>query len=195
MKTIAFCGIDGAGKTTQLTQISENLANCGYKTCVTKIQHVPFYKYESEIITQYEIRVHMAFEFADYYIHRIRELEHENCDFMLCDRHALCQLAFAMTYGINKKQRQVLEEIFAIPGQPDITFYFDVPLDVALNRIHARAKPARVHETKEILGPTLQNYKTLIHSDRFSNTVCIDAEKNANQQTLILMEHIKPLMM
>lgn len=194
MRIIAFCGIDGAGKTTQLNRVKDALTSAGYMVYTSKVAYYPFHLYQSEMITQYEIRVNMGFDFAKHYLTLLPQLKQEGYDYVLCDRHALCHLAFAMTYGIDAGQIEKLDAVFAIGGHPDLTLFFDVPLEVSLARIHARTdKPADTDETREILGPTLEHYHRLIKTPHFQDTVCIDATAAVEEQTEIIIKLIQEM--
>lgn len=191
MKIIAFCGIDGAGKTTQVNKIKFRLTTKGYKVWLSKVSYYPFHVYENKTITQYEIRIGMAFFFAQHYLTLIPQLKQQKYDYVLCDRHALCHLAFAKTYGINDEQLNKLNAIFSIGGHPDLTFYFDIPLEVSLERIRTRKdKPVDQDEIPEILGSTLENYARLINTDSFKDTVHINATLPSDNQTQFIMNMI-----
>lgn len=163
MKIIAFCGIDGSGKSTQIMLTKQQLENIGKRVFITKVPFYPFYKYENDKITQYEIRVEMAFSFARYYLELLPKLEEKGIDYVLCDRHALCHIAFGLTYGLTKEQTLRINSIFNIAKQPDIIFYFDIPTEVSMNRIHNRkTKPTDTDETYPILKDTNNNYQLIL---------------------------------
>lgn len=191
MKVIAFCGIDGAGKTTQMDRAAEALAREGKRVCRSKVAYYPFHLYQSEEITQLDLRIGMGFAFARHYRERLPEWEREGVDYVLCDRHALCHLAFAGTYGVDREGIRKLEAIFGLGGEPDLTFYFDVPLTEALRRIGSRTeKPADSDETPEILGETQKHYEELLQEERFGKVIRVDAMLSAEEQTRQIMEKI-----
>lgn len=194
MKVVAFCGIDGAGKTTQLNRVRDALKSAGHKVCTSKVAYYPFYFHQGGLITQYEIRIGMGFDFAKHYLTLLPAAKAAGCDYVLCDRHALCHLAFGMTYGLNAEQMEKLDAVFAIGGHPDLTLFFDVPLEESLARIHARMdQPVDTDETRDVLGPTLRHYHQLIRSPRFCDTVCIDATVPMEEQTQVIIKLIQEM--
>lgn len=193
MRIIAFCGIDGSGKTTQIIEIKKVIENQGFKVYIAKVPFYPFHKFiDGKSITQYDVRINMAFTFARYYLELLPKLEKEGYDYLLCDRHYLCHLAFALTYGVNDNQIKKLQKIFSLTRDPDYIFYFDIPLYVAMKRINLRRdKPVDSDETSEILGTTLANYKKILSSFAFSNVIQIDATKRSNAITSEIVEKLQ----
>ena len=138
MKIIAFCGIDGVGKTTQLFRVHDKLESLGYSTYVSKVAYYPFHIFKEQL-TQHEMRIGMAFQFAKHYLELIPKLESNNVDYLLCDRHALCHLAFAKTYGLTESQIKQISRIFSLGKTPDLICYFELPLNDAMDRIVNRS--------------------------------------------------------
>ena len=191
MKIIAFCGVDGAGKSTQIQQVKYELEKNGKKVFVSKVNYYPFHRYLNHEVTQYEIRINMAFTFVQHYLELVEELSGKAYDFLLCDRYSLCHLAFVMTYGVENEKIKKLIAIYNIAYKPDLILYFDIPLNVSIKRIYARLeKEADTDETPEILGETIKNYEKLIMEDIFDKVVRIDATLSKEQQTNQIMKTI-----
>ena len=194
VKVIAFCGIDGSGKTTQISRVREVLINLGYKVFVSKVEYYPFHLYQNNIITQYEIRLSMAFAFAKHYLSLLPRLERQGYNYVLCDRHALCHLAFAKTYGLSQYRLARLETVYALGGHPALTLLFDLQLNEAIRRIHARTdKLVADDETPGILRPTLRHYHELIQTRRFRDAFLLNATLPAEKQTRIIVKMIQEL--
>ena len=177
----------------QLQRISEELEKQGYTTYMSKVNYFPFHIF-SDRLTQYEMRMAMAFQFARHYLELIPNLEAQKVDWLLCDRHYICHLAFAATYGLGWKEIERLADIFRLGGTPDLTFYFDVPLEVSLDRIHNRkSKKIAEDETPEILGATLENYQRIVRMNPTDPLVCIDATDSVEIQTEQILRYISEL--
>ncbi|MBO7217749.1 MAG: thymidylate kinase [Clostridia bacterium] len=190
MKIIAFCGIDGAGKSTQLFKARDALNALGYSSYVSKVAYYPFHIFQEQL-TQHDMRIGMAFQFAKHYLELIPELEKKGIDYLLCDRHALCHLAFAKTYGLDDEKIEHISKIFNLAKSPDLICYFDLPLSVAMDRIINRSEKAvDSDETVEILGATQNNYKDIIAKFIKTPLLSVDATLPIEQQTDIIMKKI-----
>lgn len=196
MKVIAFCGIDGSGKTTQIDRVREVLIKLGHRVFVSKVEYYPFHLYQNSIITQYEIRLGMAFAFAKHYLSLLPQLERQGYSYVLCDRHALCHLAFAKTYGLSQYRLARLEAVYALGGHPDLTLLFDLQLNEAIRRIHARKDKLVADDEKPgILRPTLRHYHELIKTRYFHDTFLLNATLPAEEQTSIIVKMIQEMEM
>lgn len=176
MKIIAFCGIDGAGKTTQISILHNKLEAMGYKVLVLKTTFFPLYIYKDEIIDNDLICLSTALDFLKNYFFS----DLEQYDYVLCDRYTLCHLSFAKTYKASNIK--VLEHLYSLVRKPDITFYFDIDLEIAMDRIISReSKKQQFDEIPEILGPTLRNYNEYIcKNENKENYRIIDANQTVD---------------
>lgn len=189
MKIIAFCGIDGSGKSSQINIVKEELKKKGFKVLVLKVEYYPFHDYANDIITSDVICLGIALEYVKYYM----ETNFKEYDYVLCDRHRLCYQASALTFGAQNMEQ--LEYLYRLPQkEPDLAFYFDISSDTALKRIDHRAKrefkEKSKFETREIFIPTINNYKMLINQKIYSNCVIIDAEQEQAEVTRMIMKKI-----
>lgn len=155
---IAFCGIDGSGKTTQLKRLKNRLTLKGHKIYCTK-QPTDWYRSDSRLreflagsIAEEGLlmRELALFSAAD----RLRHMQLEllpkvlEGNIVLSDRYVFSSYAYFMARGIDDKEW--LMEINKFVTMPDLTFYIDVPAEVALKRIILRDGSSAKKEEKDI---------------------------------------------
>ncbi len=184
MKIIAFCGIDGAGKSTQIDILRSKLEREGKKVKVLKTEIFPLYLYKNDVIDNDILALSTALDFLKtYFAQNLKEY-----DFVLCDRYTLCHISFAQTYNVNNMD--LLNALYSLVQKPDITIYFKVDLSVALDRIANRtSKKRQFDETEEILGPTLCNYEKNIITNK-NKCVIVDANRNVKYVTEQILKYI-----
>lgn len=184
--TIAFCGIDGSGKSTQLERIKKRLENDGKTVNVTKAKmdrtKILFDVAESVFGDPYAYHPHIAPEVMNTVIacdvachYRFNVKEQENCDFLLCDRHKLCYLAYSDGFGGEVKW---IEEIMRQFPDPDITVYIKGNVESSIARLRARTeKPIRTDEDPEILKLVLAAYDERIKEFDSSRIIVVDSSE------------------
>jgi dTMP kinase len=189
MKIIAFCGIDGSGKSTQVERVQKELSKRNIKSYISKVKYYPFWHYFDEMITHKEMRIYMAFHFAQHYLELLPILEEQGYDCVLCDEHKLRHLTYAKTNGFENIA--LLDSIFSLAPKPDMTFYFDITSDIAMERIIIR-RAAGHHsvETKETITPTIENYKKLLSTEQYSNVVWVEALQSTEALTAHIVSKI-----
>lgn len=168
---IAFCGIDGAGKSTQLNLLAESLEKQGYKVKISKIKlnslGVIFKMSEKLYGDPYDyhprippliVQLAVAYDFAYHYLSLFEASQ--DYDFLLCDRHKLCYLAYAMAYGV---EMDWIKKILDMVDDPDLVLYFDAGTDVTSLRLKNRIeKPQRADEDTEFLVTVKEKYELLL---------------------------------
>ena len=203
-------GIDGSGKSTQLSLLFQWLRNEGYGVFLSQWNSSPLVKSTTKrgkdrhILTPTTFSLVHATDFAD-------RIEREIIPplkagaIVLADRYIYTAFARDIARGINTTWVRKLYE-FAV--QPTITFYFKVPLNVALDRILSSRTQIKFYEAGMDLGLSpdikesfklfqqkiLNEYEKMI--DEFSLTV-IDATLPINDQQKkvreIILKNIKGL--
>ena len=139
-----FCGLDGCGKTTMLTRLEKELAE-KYKVFKTK-QPTNAVR-ESDIFRTYmDNPNHDAYDYRSLsllaasdrmqHVNKVVEPEMLDGKVVVSDRYFYSCLANLRARGF--KQDQWIYEIAESVVMPDIAFFFDVPVDVAVKRVRSR---------------------------------------------------------
>ena len=140
---IAICGIDGSGKTTQIRLLEEKLSEVS-DVYITK-QPTDFYrKYDRfrKIVNReanidenilYELALMAA---ADKRRHYDEEIRNNMDKIIICDRYVYSGYSYFLARGF--KNIEWLKKLNDNLLMPDITFFIDVPPEVALERIIKR---------------------------------------------------------
>jgi len=142
---ITFCGLDGSGKTTQIKMIHDYLINMSLPVFLTK-QPTDFVR-NSEIFRTYmDMPNHDAYDYralsllcaSDRVQHTNRVIlpELEQGNFVLSDRYFYCGIANLKARGYSRDTWVYDVGQFII--NPDISFFLDVPADVAIARVRGR---------------------------------------------------------
>ena len=136
-KLIAVEGLDGSGKSTQVYLLKKWLEFQGHKVFFTEWNSSLIVKESTskakkrQLLTPTTFSLIHATDFADRYERQILPLL-KGGYLVLADRYIYTAYVRDVTRGCPKAWVQNLYQ-FAI--QPDITFYFKVPLETALDRI------------------------------------------------------------
>ena len=143
---ITFCGLDGCGKTTNLTKLKEELER-EYPVFLTK-QPTNAVR-NSEIFRTYmDYPDHSAFDYrslsllaaSDRLQHGSKVIEPALRDgkIVISDRYFYSCLANLHARGFEKDEW--IYEIAESIVKPDIAFFFDVPVETAVKRVRRRKK-------------------------------------------------------
>lgn len=152
---IAFCGIDGSGKTTQLVELEKVLKENDYSVYRTK-QPTNWYRSDErvrKILNQECIDDMLNKELALFAAtDRLRHIQTEiipqekRGQVVITDRYVFSTYAYFMARGID--DFKWLHELNRFVPMPDITFYIDIDVKTALQRIIARdGKATKKEET------------------------------------------------
>lgn len=168
---IAFSGIDGSGKTTQLCYFNKWLQGFGLQTWITKVdQHGfavirklaeklvgdPYAYYLALPATLHQFV--LACDCAAHYFTSVLPVLRTG-RVVLCDRWSLCYQVCAQ--GLGADLNWVMQVLALVPP-PDITFLLDITVDAARERIVKRSSvPLRTDENPELLTRAREIYLTL----------------------------------
>lgn len=147
-RLIAVEGLDGSGKSTQVSLLRKWLELEGYKLFFTEWNSSPVVKKatkrgkEEKLLTPTTFSLIHATDFADRYERQILPLLHAGY-LVLCDRYIFT--AFARD-GVRGCDKGWLRKLYGFAPIPDITFFFDVPLSTALKRILDGRPNLKFHE-------------------------------------------------
>ena len=136
-KLIVVEGIDGSGKSTQLRLLEQWLRYNEFEVFRTEwnssdmVRSITSKGKKKEILVPTTFSLLHATDFADRFERNILPLLHAGY-FVLADRYIYTAYARDATRGCDPNW---VRHVYSFAIKPDITFYFQVPLDVAMERI------------------------------------------------------------
>lgn len=141
---ITFCGLDGCGKTTNLTKLKEELER-EYPVFLTK-QPTNAVR-NSEIFRTYmDCPDHSAFDYRSLsllaasdrlqHVNKVVEPQMAQGKVVISDRYFYSCLANLRARGFENDQW--IYEIAESVVKPDVAFFFDVPVETAVKRVRSR---------------------------------------------------------
>ncbi|MDZ7815927.1 MAG: dTMP kinase [Planctomycetota bacterium] len=143
-KLIAVEGMDGSGKSTQIDLLYKWLKSKRLKVFFSEWNSSELVKdatkkgKKRQLLTPTTFSLIHATDFADRYERQILPML-EAGYIVLCDRYVYTSFA---RDGARKCDPEWLRELYSFAVEPDIAFYFQLPADVASDRILAgRPKP------------------------------------------------------
>lgn len=166
-------GVDGAGKTTQATLLADALADHGY--AVTRFIAPRLSDVDDRILQELARHTHDSPGLRAYWLtrsvlaaRRMRETL-DNADralgpaVVVGDRYTDCHLAVhqALSVGVDDV---VVQGLFRFLPRPVHTFWLDVPIEVAVQRIEARGLDS---ESPEYLTALRNGYLRTAHARNY----------------------------
>ena len=153
-RLIAVEGLDGSGKSTQISLLKRWLELEGYKVFFTEWNSSELVKRatrkgkKKKILTPTTFSLIHCTDFADRYERQILPLL-KGGYLVLADRYVYTAFARDAVRGCD---RDWLRKLYRFARKPDITFFFDVPLDTALQRILEGRPVLKYHEAGMDMG-------------------------------------------
>jgi len=147
-KLIAVECLDGSGKSTQIRLLKRWLELEGYKVFFTEwnsselVRQATRKGKKKKLLTPTTFSLIHATDFADRYERQILPLL-KGGYIVLADRYVYTAFARDSVRGCDKEW---LRKLYRFARKPDITYFFEVPLDVALNRILEGRPTLKYHE-------------------------------------------------
>src|SRR5690348_4001174 len=136
-RLIVVEGIDGSGKSTQIALLSQWLRLRGYAVAFSEWNSSPLVREttrrgkKKEMFTPTSFSLIHATDFADRMERYILPLLKAGA--VVCaDRYTYTAFARDVVRGVD---RQWVRRLYSFAPRPNLSFYFRVPLDVALGRI------------------------------------------------------------
>lgn len=136
-KLIAVEGLDGSGKSTQIYLLNQWLKAKGYRVFFTEwnssvlVREATRKGKKRQLLTPTTFSLIHATDFADRYERQMLPLLRAGY-LVLCDRYMFTSFARDAVRGCDPEW---LRNLYGFAGIPDITFFFRLPLEVALGRI------------------------------------------------------------
>jgi len=153
-KLIVVEGIDGSGKSTQISLLSRWLRSTGYAVAFSEWNSSPLVRQttrrgkKKEMFTPTTFSLIHATDFADRLESYILPLLKAGA--VVCaDRYAYTAFARDVARGVS---RRWVRNLYRFAIKPDLSFYFRVPLDVALGRILGGRDALKYYEAGMDLG-------------------------------------------
>ncbi len=192
---IAVEGLDGSGKSTQVRLLRRWLELEGRKVFFTEWNSSVLVKKATrkgkkrKLLTSTTFCLIHCTDFADRYEQQVHPLLRAGY-IVLCDRYVYTAFARDTVRGCS---RQWVRNLYNFAVKPDITFFFQVPLEVALGRILDSRPELKYHEAGLDLGLSDDPYESfklfqeriykayLDMKDEFGFTV-IDAKRSVEEQ-------------
>ncbi len=147
-------GIDGSGKTTQLGLLAKWLAAAGRPVFVTEWNSSTLVKAATKAgkkknaLTPTTFSLLHATDFADRLAYKIVPPLKAGM-IVLADRYAFTAFARDVARGVD---REWVRDLYGFAVRPDVSLYFKVPVDVALDRLLARRSKLKYYEAGLDMG-------------------------------------------
>jgi dTMP kinase len=153
-RLIVVEGIDGSGKSTQIDLLYKWLISKGYSVYFSEWNSSALVKSttktakKSQGFTPATFSILHCTDFADRWENSILPLLKAGV-IVLADRYAFTAFARDVARGNDPKW---VREMYSFAIQPDVTFYFRVPLDISVDRIVGSRKQLKYYEAGMDLG-------------------------------------------
>jgi len=147
-KLIVVEGIDGSGKSTQVHLLKRWLELEGHKVYFSEWNSAPIIRpairrgKKKLLLSPLTFSLIHAIDFSDRYERQILPLLQAGY-IVLCDRYIYTAFARDATRGCDP---QWVRKLYGFAVVPDITFFFNVPLEVAIGRILKGRPKLKYHE-------------------------------------------------
>jgi dTMP kinase len=161
-KLIAVEGLDGSGKSTQLYLLKRWLEMKGLKVFFTEwnssliVKSATSRGKKRQLLTPTTFSLIHCTDFSDRYERQILPLLKAGY-LVLCDRYIFTAFARDAVRGCS---RSWLRNLYGFARHPDITLFFNTPLEVALDRILAGRPKLKYHEAGMDLGLSIDPYES-----------------------------------
>jgi dTMP kinase len=191
-KLIVVEGIDGSGKSTQINLLYEWLRTQGKSVYFSEWNSSALVKKTTRVgkkkrfLTPTTFSLIHATDFADRWENQITPLLKAGV-IVLADRYAFTAFARDVSRGVD---RQWVRNLYSFALQPDMIFYFRVPLNEAVNRIIASRAKIKYYEAGKDLG--LSNDK--VTSFRlFQKRIADEYEKMIEEFNFTVIDSMLPI--
>lgn len=159
---IAVEGLDGSGKSTQVYLLKRWLEMRGLKVFFSEWNSSVIVKKATskgkkrQLLTPTTFSLIHCTDFADRYERQMLPLLKAGY-LVLCDRYIYTAFARDAVRGCS---RQWLRNLYGFARRPDLTFFFNTPLEVSLNRILSGRPQLKYFEAGMDLGLSADPYES-----------------------------------
>jgi len=205
-RLIAVEGVDGSGKSTQLHLLEQWLRHQNLKVFKTEwnssetVKEITSRGKKKGLLTPTTFSLLHATDFADRYERNILPLL-EAGYFVLADRYFYTAYARDIVRGCHPSW---VRKIYSYAVKPDLTFYFRVPVDVAVSRILVGRPKLKYYEAgmdmnlsndpyesyRIFQGRIVEQYESMVESE---GLVAIDANRVIEEQQLEVRDMVTKL--
>ncbi len=203
-KLIVVEGIDGSGKSTQLRLLGVWLRHLGLRVFNTDwnssdlVKKITSKGKKKNLLTPTTFSLLHATDFADRYERNIYPLLKAGY-YVLADRYIFTAYARDTVRGCNPSW---VRKMYSFAIKPDVTFYFDVPLEVSVGRILTGRSKIKYHEAgmdlnlstdiyesyKIFQARIIKEYKSMATKEKFqmmNGSLSIEVQQKQMRQKVI----------
>lgn len=188
-KMISLEGVEGAGKSTQLTMLVDYLKQQGITVIATREPGGTRLgeKIRSILLVEDNTNISLESELLLLFAARAQHMEEvirpalENGQWVVCDRFTDASYAYQSGgRGMNGKRIQQLEQWLLNGFKPDLTLLLDISVSAGFQRIASRGKDRFEQEEMAFFERVRSTYLQREQSDQ-SRIKLIDAEQSSDQ--------------
>lgn len=189
---IAFCGVDGSGKTTLIRAVQQELENLGISSVVfTNHAGSTSAYWQSTMLSKKQLnharlsipddvdRTLQAAEFLAYARHVLPRLLSQH-QVVLSDGYDISKITYARVRLDGKSgTAETMLTLATDINQPDLLIYLDVSPETAMHRIRSRGNPEEWNENLSVINKAIHYFHILLAQRDYS--VAVDAEKSLDE--------------
>lgn len=192
-----FCGLDGCGKTTMLTRLEKELAD---KYTVFKTKQPTNAVRGSDIFRTYmDNPNHDAFDYRSLsllaasdrlqHVNKVIEPQMAEGNIVISDRYFYSCLANLRARGFEDDEW--IYEIAESVVKPDVAFFFDVPVETAVNRVRSRVAERERYIDMDLQYRLRDEYIKICEAN---NGVLISTERPMEECYAIVKKEVEGVM-
>jgi dTMP kinase len=206
-KLVVVEGIDGSGKSTQLHLLEKWLKHLGLLVFATEwnssdvVKEITSKGKKKGLLTPTTFSLLHATDFADRYERNVLPLLRAGY-LVLADRYVYTAYARDVTRGCNPHW---VRKVYSFATNPDVAFYFRVPIDVAIGRILGGRPKLKFYEAGMDLNLSndpeesyrifqsriVEQYESMAEEEGFT---VIDGSQDIEVQQRIVRNKVLPLL-
>lgn len=200
---ITFEGVEGAGKTTNISFMADKIKKAGHRVLLTRepggtttgeaIRNILISKELPEM--NHDTELLLMFAARSEHIHRKIIPALEQGTWVLCDRFTDASYAYqGAGRGIDQEKIKILENMIQGALRPDITFLFDLDANIGLARAQNRGETDRFEQQHiDFFNRVRAQYLKMADAEpnRFKVVEAQDSLKNVQQQ---INTHLKDIL-